>query len=116
MANEVRLIDANALRKRMFSYYSCVNENSRKEYYRGETLMSYEVADLIEDCIDDAPTVDTVEVVHGRWIMDDFTHRYRCSVCEAYKPYDTVGDYISYWDCDYCPICGAKMDGGNGDG
>ena len=62
MANK-RLIDANALRKQMFSYYGCVDENSRKEYYRGETLMSYEVADLIEDCIDNAPTVDAVEVV-----------------------------------------------------
>ena len=58
-----RLIDANALRKQMFSYYGCVNENSSKEYYRGETLMNYEVADMIEDCIENAPTVDAVEVV-----------------------------------------------------
>lgn len=63
MANEKRLIDANALRKRMFSYYSCVDENSSKKYYKGETLMSYEVADMIEDCIDNAPTVEAVEVV-----------------------------------------------------
>ena len=62
MANEKRLIDANALRERMFSYYGCVNENTSKEYYRGETLMNYEVADLIEDCIDNAPTVDAVSV------------------------------------------------------
>ena len=59
----------------------------------------------------DVPSVDVVEVMHGRWVMDDYTHRYRCSVCEAYQPYDTVGDYIDYWDCDYCPICGAKMEG-----
>ena len=52
-----------------------------------------------------------VEQKHGQWVMDDYTHRYRCSVCEAYRPYDTVGDYIDYWDCDYCPICGAKMEG-----
>ena len=73
MANEKRLIDANALRKQMFSYYGCVNENSSKEYYRGETLMNYEVADLIEDCIDNAPTVDAVyRGVHDqvRWERD----------------------------------------------
>jgi predicted nucleic acid-binding Zn ribbon protein len=99
-----RLIDANALRKQMFSYYSCVDENSRKEYYRGETLMSYEVADLIEDCIDDAPTVDAVEVVHGRWIKKKLVMcepYYLCSVCG--KLHDQ--------DYNFCNNCGAKMDG-----
>ena len=60
--------------------------------------------------IDALPRVEAKEVVHGRWIKDDYTHRYRCSACEAYQPYDTVGDYIDYWDCDYCPNCGTKMD------
>ena len=57
------------------------------------------------------PAADVAPVVHGRWLLDDYTKRYRCSVCEAYQPYDAVGDYISYWDCDFCPLCGAKMDG-----
>lgn len=75
MASEKRrLIDANALREQMFSYYGCVNENTSKEYYRGETIMNYEVADLIEDCIDNAPTVDAVEVV-------------RCKDCKHYMEY-----------------------------
>jgi hypothetical protein len=55
-----RYIDADALRKQMFSYYGCINENTAKENYRGVTLMDYEVADLIEDCIDNAPTADVV--------------------------------------------------------
>lgn len=59
----MRLIDANALRKQMFSYYGCVNENTSKSTYTGETLMNYEVADLIEDSIENAPTVDAVEAV-----------------------------------------------------
>lgn len=63
MANKMRLIDANALKKRMLSYYECVNEHTSKSTYTGETLMDYEVADMIEDCIDNAPTVDAVEVV-----------------------------------------------------
>ena len=113
MANEKRLIDANALRKRMFSYYSCVDENSSKEYYKGETLMSYEVADMIEDCIDNAPTVDAVEVVHGRWIAvpssDMMTGKaYKCSECNKMR----YGSFMP----NYCQICGAKMDGGNEDG
>jgi predicted RNA-binding Zn-ribbon protein involved in translation (DUF1610 family) len=108
----MRLIDANALRERMFSYYGCVNEKSSKEYYRGETLMNYEVADMIEDCIDNAPTVDAVEVKHGRWTIntDDFTPAYRCSVCGYNKPM-IAGERVSQGAMNYCPNCGAKMDG-----
>ena len=53
-----RYIDADALKSRMLNYYDCVNENSGKSNYRGETLMNYEVADMIEDCIENAPTAD----------------------------------------------------------
>ena len=108
MANEKRLIDANALRKRMFSYYGCVNENSSKEYYRGETLMNYEVADMIEDCIDNATTIDTVEVVHGRWeTVSSMLGYLCCSQCKDVYIWDTwLGD--GKWN--YCPYCGAKMD------
>lgn len=53
-----RLIDANEVQKRLLSYYSFVNENTNKSNYTGETLMSYEVADMIEDCIADTPTAD----------------------------------------------------------
>jgi hypothetical protein len=55
-----RYIDADKLKNRMFNYYECVNENTGKDNYRGETLMNYEVADMIEDCIDNAPTEDVV--------------------------------------------------------
>ena len=81
MANEKRLIDANALKKQMFSYYACVDENSSKEYYRGETLMSYEVADLIEDCIDNAPTVDAVEVGNCDGCEWKGKRHQKCSCC-----------------------------------
>lgn len=66
------LIDRQALRKAMFSYYPCVNEHSVKWNYCGDTLMDYEVADLIEDCIDNAPAVDAVEVV-------------RCKDCKSHR-------------------------------
>lgn len=58
-------------------------------------------------------------VRRGRWVMDDYTHRYRCSMCNAYQPYDTIdADIIDYWDCNFCPICGADMrneEGNNGE-
>lgn len=58
--------DLNALREQMFNYYDCVNEGTCKGGYSGQTLMDYEVADLIRDCIENAPTADVVEVVRCR--------------------------------------------------
>ena len=57
------------------------------------------------------PTADVEEVKHGEWIINDYTGHYICSICESYQPYETRGEYRDYWDCDYCPICGARMDG-----
>lgn len=54
----MRLGDLDAAKERLFSYYSCVNENTHKSNYMGDTLMSYEVADMIEDCLDGIPTID----------------------------------------------------------
>ena len=120
MANEKRLIDANALMKQFYNYYDCVNEFTSKNGYRGDTLMDYEVADMIYDCIENAPTIEAVEVVHGRWINAQiaandpfgyYTHEvdvFTCSVC---------GVQFDVSECrNYCPNCGAKMDGGNEDG
>lgn len=48
--------------------------------------------------------IDVAPVVHGRWIMhdDEFGLTCECSVCHI----ETMGDG------NYCPNCGAKMDGG----
>lgn len=56
----------------------------------------------------EAPTIDVAPVVHGRWIMhdDEFGLTCECSACHI----ETMGDG------NYCPNCGAKMDGGAGNG
>ena len=63
-----------------------------------------------------APEVDAVPVVHGRW---DDSGRYtfpcgdtavRCTNCGCAL---TESEYhMNNWN--YCPVCGAKMDGGDG--
>ena len=62
------------------------------------------------------PTVDAVEVVHGRWkemhyeggILDG-TNFDRCSVCGYERVFDAP-EFKTVFK--YCPNCGAKMDGG----
>jgi len=46
------------------------------------------------------PAVDAVQVVHGEW---KWSHGGQCSEC---------GFHNSNFDYNYCPCCGAKMDGG----
>ena len=78
MTNEKRLIDATEARKRS-------------------------THDIITHFLDRCPTVDAVEVVHGRWI--DVALRYtqvkeKCSVC---------GGIVYAHGYNYCPNCGADM-------
>lgn len=62
--------------------------------------------------ISDMPSADVAEVVHGRWIdgAEDFTcgnHNAECSICRCYVSWDGCDE-----DFNYCPNCGARMDGG----
>ena len=63
---------------------------------------------IIEEAIDNAPTIEAAPVVHGRW--DD---ECRCTVCGWYGEDWYKRDAYHF---DYCPNCGAKMDGGVCDG
>lgn len=56
----MRLGDLDAAKSRLLNYYPCVNEDTHKNNYMGDTLMSYEVVDMIQDCIDNTPTIDPV--------------------------------------------------------
>lgn len=60
------------------------------------------------------PTADVVEVRHGEWKyerLDEYKfYKVTCPYCGA----DYMGNYDAYDDPDdfnFCPNCGAKMDG-----
>ena len=69
--------------------------------------------------IDELQTADAQEVRHGRWVKHlvptDFdgevfnVEHIVCSVCEAAIPLNST--YKTKWYSDYCPSCGAKMEG-----
>ena len=62
--------------------------------------------------INDQPAADAVEVVHGRWEKSNYHGFLCCSECkDVYIDKTWFGG--GKWN--YCPNCGAKMDGdGNG--
>ena len=67
-------------------------------------------ASSIYAVIDNAPAADVAQVRHGRWEWDT-EDIYRCSNC-AEKSH--VKEVMGHPEWDYCPNCGAKMDGGGG--
>lgn len=58
------------------------------------------------DEVDDMPAADVQPVKHGRWINENFCTR--CSACGNMTIYDKYSREV---ESDYCPNCGARMDG-----
>lgn len=70
---------------------------------------------ILESILAGMPAVDATPVVHGRWDDSgrfkflDCKTAVRCSICGGCL---TEKEYAeSVWN--FCPVCGAKMDGGN---
>ena len=60
------------------------------------------------------PAADVAPVVHGRWVSVPHKLARVCSVCNRDEPYKFADIDADVYD--YCPNCGAKMDGGAGNG
>lgn len=98
-------ISREATIKRIKEVY-CVGCNS----YHGVRCRSCGTGDAI-DMIEDIPAADVAPVVHGRWEPGNPI----CPVCGGDKFKDLDADIWCDWQPDYCPNCGAKMDGGDSD-
>lgn len=88
----MRIVDADALKEKI-------------EQSDGEGTIARYCKRVLAECLDnDAPTVDAIPVVHGAWInipdKPEWDQK-ACSVC---------GDYFCCQN-NFCPNCGAKMDG-----
>ena len=66
-------------------------------------------SDSLMEEIKAIPAADVAPVRRGRW--EKQSGLYSCSECGMTCPYDVQADVIEYWACNYCPNCGAKMDG-----
>ena len=94
MENEKRLIDANTI---PYEEHYVPDPDSDKQWdYKKELC-------VLKPVIDKLPTVDAVEVVHGRWVFycKDYS---KCSQCGFGR------NIKSQFGWNYCPNCGAHMD------
>ena len=105
-----RLIDADAFAEK-------IKETSIRQGYYDFYPKSMSVGEILDSVIADlkgegvcgfenAPTVDAVPVVHGKWVFSENDDMFYCTNC---KNGSVRNDYP------YCHWCGAKMDEKTGD-
>lgn len=80
-------------------------------YVYGSDREKYDAWDAIIDALENIPSADVAPVVHGRWEYIPQTlntlSQLRCPFCGWWSLDPSIdGTY------NYCPHCGAKMDGG----
>ena len=76
--------------------------------YHGVRCRACWVVDTL-NYIDSEPAADVSEAVHGKWENGNPI----CPVCGGNKFRDLDADIWCDWQPNYCPNCGAKMDGCN---
>lgn len=76
----------------------CDKEHANEHFIFGiESVLEY---------VENLPAADVAPVVHGRWVTH---YRSGTTVAEGYV--STCCDMWSNRKSDYCPHCGARMDG-----
>lgn len=86
--------------------------DSRNRYYNSASnqylVGRCDGLDIAAGLLRVAPAADVAPVVHGRWVSkNEWT--FVCSNCDYVDAYPFDDRY------NYCPNCGAKMDGGDND-
>ena len=99
-----RLIDADALRDTIegIDWYHIDRKGHLAHGANSAVHTPFYKAESIYKAIENAPTVDAVEVVHGRWegVRDGWG---RCSICHIM---DNIHELATH-----CRFCGADMRG-----
>lgn len=106
-------IEREAIMKFPIRKGRCDKEHANEHFIFGiESVMEY---------VENLPAADVAPVVHGRWIVeiDALGREYTvCPVCNSnFRMKQDGGRWlrIDLRGFEYCPHCGAKMDGGADD-
>lgn len=92
MENKKRLIDVDKTKKDFNLYFGGVSH-----------------AVIANKILDEQPTMDVVPIMHGHWDIDKSFMPFISTCSECGAVYDIDGAF----EWNFCPNCGAKMDGGN---
>ena len=117
------LISREAIRKALNAAFDCEdatkygNKNAEQQSKSYSTLMLYEIADIVEDCCDNAPTISVDMGVdsgdstvytrpQGEWYYS-IDKGWECNQChEIVKDMPTCMRKALY---NFCPNCGAEL-------
>lgn len=95
----MRLIDADVCAEKLMKIADRAEALGRKE-------IAYVLYSVVPPVLVDTPTIDAEPVKHGEWSNDENEVWY-CLECDTWLYVDS-----GTADMNYCPHCGAKMDGG----
>lgn len=103
----MRLIDANALKVVLINIANNMQDNGYPSYASaiGEAI----------SVVEHRPTLDYAPVRHGEWVGLEFDgYADGCPVYDLWECSECKGEHKGEYDTltDYCPNCGATMDGG----
>lgn len=93
------------------------------EELKSKSLPKALLFDHLKKVIEIFPTEDFAPVKHGHWVYNQNGHdwglgAWECSLCHSVNnnlPIDKRFSPYVYAGSKYCPNCGAKMDGGEGE-
>lgn len=83
------------------------NEFQQFKPFKGFENAMYRKLCETEITIGKLPAADVAQVVHGWWNANEI-----CSLCGEKSTEGLDATIWNYWLPNYCPNCGAKMDGG----
>ena len=119
-----RTIDADAVTSILEEWEEQACDGTENDGSDGTTRVLHPVPTTTREMIDliaDQPTIEAEPVKHGRWV-DRYGGKYanplyECSECKKkplyrHKVDDLGNEYFIPELSDFCPHCGAKMDGG----
>ena len=99
--DDVRLIDANPIIKKLKNYYDALSPEIQSEVIRRDEVSS-SIAELVN-----APTISAQPVKRGRWIDSGISGTVSCSNCK-FTDFFAKRDRVKLFT--FCPGCGSCMD------
>lgn len=107
-------LDKETFKKSVEERY-CKPCKAEKKDYNGCRCRACWVDDMLDE-VECFQSADVAPVVYGRWVEYPRPHYFKCSECKYTVQYRKAMWCNGKREYNYCPNCGAKMDGGADNG